>query len=592
MLRSLLSPHLLAMLCLVVIDLMCGAGGTSTGAKLALDEKGLEALLFVLNHWGPAIETHSANHPKAIHRKLNIYRTNPRRLVPGGRADLIMASPTCTTFSRAAGGKPISWDQRWGRATPGQVLRWAKDLNATCLLIENVPEFADWAPLKRISGQGKKALWKPQAEKKGKLFRAWVRRLEQLGYRVEWRILNAADYGDATTRKRFFLLARKDGKPIVWPEATHAKRGSEELDLFAKNLKPWRAAREVIDWSILGTSIFDRKRPLAEKTLARIYVGMVKEQWPEIFLIAMQLYCEAIGAKLPEVDSIHARAAKATAGAFVFQMNQSRGRARGHRSVEEPLGTITATGTDLGLVRPFQVVLRRHADAKSVEEPIPTACAGGNHVGVVAPALTLPQHGGGAARPVSDPISTIATDGAIGLISPYHSASRARSVDHPLPTATTKDRFALVTPVTHVDGSNRSRSTDEPLPAVTAAPRGELAFIVGAFGERPGRMPRVHSIDEPAPTICARGRVTLVVGWIRAWGIDILFRMLEPHELAAATGFPASYVFVGNKTQKTRLIGNAVPVGMARALVRAIFSTPIVRHRGVRGPRRLVGAAA
>jgi DNA (cytosine-5)-methyltransferase 1 len=516
---------------LVVLDAFCGAGGSSTGARAALDARAIRHKLIAINHWDVAIETHEKNHPDAQHVRANVYRQDPRELVPDGKVDLFIASPTCSTFSRAKGGRPISWDQRYGRMTPTQVVRWCSLLDVTCLLIENVPEFVEWGPCRRINPGEEPAKWKPIPEKKGKLFRAWLRRLQRLGFRkIEWRILNAADFGDATTRRRFFLLARRDGKPLRWPAPTHAKDGASREPLFALPPKPWKAAREIIDWSIRGKSLLRRKRQLKKKTLERIKAGAERFAWPAAFVEVLRrlIACEPVDASpLPAL----------------------------------PNGVVP---------RPLLVVLRRNADVKSVDDPTPALCAGGNHVGLVEP-LVLGQHGGATARPASEPVPTIATEGAIALIAPYYSESKPVSVDEPLGTITTRDRFALVAPVTHADASRRARSVEDPLPTVTGARRGELAVIVGAFGERPGQAPRVHSIDQPAPTVCARGRVQLAEGVLEGEVfIDILFRMLEPHELAAAMGFPPDYRWPETKTDATKLVGNAVATGVARALTDAL----------------------
>lgn len=514
---------------LLVADLFCGAGGTSTGARRALEAHGLAMRLVALNHWNVALETHRRNHPDAKHILVNIYNTKPREAVPGGRLDLLMASPTCTFWSRARGGKPISREQRFGRMTPTQVIRWCTELRVRVLLVENVPEFVFWGPIDRESGR-------PSRNKRGAYFRAWIRKLRRLGFHVQWSILNAADYGDATTRERFFLIARSDRRQIHWPLPTHSRDGA--VDLYGAGGKRWRAAREIIDWSIPGKSIFSRKRPLSQKTLARIYAGAVKFRWPEPFLVILRQHMDV-------------------------------------RSIHEPLPTICASGTHIGLAQPLIVRTAMHRSnskcVRSAEEPIPTVTTDGG-LGLVEP-FVLPQHGGGVAREVSTPLPTITTDGAHALIAPYHGMSKARSVEAPLPTQTTRDRFGLVMPVTHDDDSQRARSIEEPIPTVTGAARGELAFIAAAFGERSGQTPRVHNIEEPTPTICAKGRVQLVEGVDQSF--DILFRMLQPHELAAAMGFndESRYEFAGTKTEITMQIGNAVPVNTAAALVGSIFSS-------------------
>ncbi len=223
--------------------------------------------LVAVNHWDTAIATHSANHPTARHYIENLETVDPEALVPEGRLDLLMASPECKYHSRARGGKPIH-DQ--GRMQPWAVHNWLSKLDVERVIIENVPEFVDWGPVLRDGT--------PDKTRKGVYFEAWFKSLWALGYDAEWRMLNAADFGDATTRTRFFLLARKDGRPIVWPEPTHAKPGNE-VPMFGQ-LEPWRAAKEIIDWTDQGRSILDdpkyRKKPLSANTRRRIARGLEK----------------------------------------------------------------------------------------------------------------------------------------------------------------------------------------------------------------------------------------------------------------------------------------------------------------------------
>lgn len=614
----------------LVADLFCGAGGSSTGARRALEELGLSMDLVAVNHWAVAVETHSRNHPEARHLCVDVYRTTPLEAVPGGRLDLLMASPTCTFYSRARGGKPISREQRFGRMTPTQVLRWLTDLDVACLLVENVPEFVDWGPVhrgpvldedgeelepapplpERCAADGRCRPAKPCRRRRGYYFRPWVRKIEALGYRVEWRVLNAADYGDATTRQRFFLLARKDRKPITWPEPTHSRDGS--ADLFGGGTQRWRAAREIIDWSIPGRSIFGRKKPLSPKTLARIYAGAVKFGWPEPFLVVLRQHMDAQGLDRPLPTITAGGTHLGLAQPLVVRSGMHQSNALCVRDAGQPIPTVTTEG-GIALAQPIIIPQRTHHRPRGVdEEPTPTITTTSRGIGLAQPflvgnrtnntgkaadtdpvpgittstgggvALVLPQGGGGQARPVGQPVPTIATDGAVGLVVPYNRTAKAQPVSEPLPTLTTRDRCGMVVPVTHQDGSSRARSLEDPLPTITGAHRGELACIVAAFGERAGQAPRVHSVDEPAPTICARGRVQLVEGAAAAERVDILFRMLEPHELAAAMGFSdedQAYEFAGTKEEITRQIGNAVPVRTSSALVGAIFAGHRARAR-------------
>ena len=257
---------------ILVADLLCGAGGSTTGCERALLALGLdlEDIEFVcVNHWPTAIETHSLNHPKARHHVQDIAVARPHLIVPEGYLDLLMASPTCTFHSVARGGKPTSDQQR---SDPWHIITWLSELRVKRIIIENVWEFVKWGPIDVRTGR-------PIKSREGEYFWAWINAMKALGFKLDWRKLNAADYGDATTRQRFILIGRSDGKPLRWPMPTHARRPDEGLELFPA-MKPWRAAREIIDWEIKGRSIFNRAKDLAPKTIARIYAGAVKHGWP------------------------------------------------------------------------------------------------------------------------------------------------------------------------------------------------------------------------------------------------------------------------------------------------------------------------
>jgi DNA (cytosine-5)-methyltransferase 1 len=403
----------------------------------------------------------------------------------------LILGPTPTSGARAVGGASARCRDGMASDEPRPARRGRKALGVRRPAHQTEPKGRDWGPVSPTTGR-------PLKSRKGEYFRAWVQALENIGYRFDCRVINCADFGDATTRERLFMMAWQSRKPLPWPEPTHSRTGG---DLFGSS--PWRTARDVIDWTIPGTSIFNRKRPLAPKTLARIAAGIVKFRWPA----------------------------------------------------------------------PFLVVLRQHCDARGIDLPLPTVTAGGTHLGLVQP-FVLSQASGGSPREVAEPVPTIPTGGAHALIAPYYgsgSGETCRSVDTPLPTATAKARFGLVMPVTHAGAGNRSRSVDAPLPTITTARRGELAFITAAFGERPTQAPRVHSVDEPTPTICATGRTPLVTAGLE---YDIRFRMLEPHELAAAMSISEPdrpYRFTGTKTQVVRQIGQAVPRRTGRALARALM---------------------
>jgi len=467
------------------------------------------------------------------------------------------------------------------RADPWLIITWLTERRVRCLIVENVPEFQSWGLVDVRTGR-------PLKSRRGEYFRQWAQTITGLGYDVDWRVLSVADYGAATTRQRFFLIARSDGKPLRWPEPTHA-RVPQAAPLFGTMRARWRAAREIIDWSLRGTSILTReaygKRPLAAQTLLRIYAGIVRFGWPQPFVALMEQYMASRGSafeprlrrqsSVPEPTPAPFIFANRTHTApksldeptpailtarhlgvvepFVFRMNQGHDRFGEQRPVSTPRGTVTATGTDLGLVEP--VLLSQGDDSRDADG------AGAHNVDV--PALMTPCDG------VDQPIEP--------LIAPYYSqgsGQTCRSVNDPLPSCTTKARFGIVMPLTHAGTGARVRDAAcEPLPTVTCAHRGELAFITAAFGEREGQAPRVHSVDDPTPTICAQGRVNLVQPGAE---VDILFRILDPRrELAATMGFNSEetrYEFCGTKTDVHRQIGNAVSVEQAAALVGALMA--------------------
>jgi DNA (cytosine-5)-methyltransferase 1 len=560
---------------MLVADLLCGAGGSSTGCARALRELGLEMELVCINHWPTAIETHQRNHPEARHYVQDIATVRPHLIVPEGYLDLLMASPTCTHHSVARGGKPTSDQQR---SDPWHIITWLTELRVRRIIIENVWEFIGWGPVDPRTG-------KPVKARKGEYFRAWIETLRRLGFEPEWKKLNAADFGDATTRQRFILMARNDARPVAWPTPTHMRRDDGKLALFP-GVQPWRPARDIIDWSIKGKSIFNRKKPLAPKTLARIYAGAIKFRWPDPFLVILRNHMDgkSIDGPLPAIaaNGNHVGLAQP----IILNRNSApRGETR---PVCEPAPTPTTSGGGY-LIEPFIFATGSRGAPRVTGEPLPTITTGG--AGAVDPGCARPmlvepfilsRQGGGAPRSTDEPTPSQVAKHSHALISPYYSSGSGetcQTVTQPLPTVTAKARFGIVMPVTHDDRSQRARDVDaDPLPTLTTANRGELAFIVAQHGEREGQPPRVHSVDAPAPTIAATGHVDLIEATAH---YDILFRMLEPHELAAAMGFDAdgkAYDFVGTKTEQIKQIGNAVSVRKMKACVGALMADAAPRR--------------
>lgn len=265
----------------VVADLFCGAGGTSTGAAQAIRAHGLTPRITAVNHWDRAVATHAANHPEARHLCASIDSLNPRHLFRSGELDILWGSPECTHHSRARGGKPMR-DQ--SRATAWCVTRWAEALRPEIVMVENVPEFAEWGPLGCDD--------KPLASRKGETFVAWIQTLRSIGYIVDWRILCAADYGDPTTRRRLFVQAVRGRRRISWPIPTH----SERPDMFCSHR--WRPAADVIDWSIPCQPVACRKRPLAPRTMQRIREGLTRHGRAPV-IVAMEHGGRTIAASQP-----------------------------------------------------------------------------------------------------------------------------------------------------------------------------------------------------------------------------------------------------------------------------------------------------
>ena len=597
---------------ILVADLFCGAGGSSTGARQAIEALGRSMDLVCINHWNRAIETHKRMHPEARHYCQDVASARPMECVPGGYLDLLMASPTCTYHSRARGGRPTSDQQRMD---PWHVVTWLTELTVDRIIIENVPEYADWAPVDPKTGR-------PIKSKKGQYHREWVATLDRLDFEYVWRFINCADHGDATTRKRYFGMGRRrKGRKIVlirWPDPTHTKEPCH--DLLAP-LQRWRAARECIEWSMKGRSIFGRKKPLAPRTIQRIYAGAVRFLWPEGYLIRLRQHMAERGIAVP-VATIDDGQSSRVGEPMVIRSDAHGASKLRARSTHEPVQTIVGSG-GIGIAEPFLIgqhgerrersidqpartvtgidrqalvepFIRNAAHGvganeknstsrrvKAVDDPLGTIHAQGGSYGVVEP-FVLSQASGGAPRPISQPFPTISTGGQQGrgegtaLIAPYYgsgSGKTCKSVEHPLDSVTTVERFGLIVPTTHAGGHGRARDITDPIPTITTASRGELAFITASFGERDGQLPRTHDLEMPMPTIPAQGSVRMAQadeGAVEQY--DILFRMLHWRELARAMSFSdadSDYEFAGNKTEITKQIGNAVPVRTARALVGA-----------------------
>ena len=381
----------------LIIDSFSGGGGASTGIRLAMGRDPDIAI----NHDGAALAMHAANHPKTRHYCESVWAVDPRAATGGQSVALAWFSPDCKHFSKAKGGKPVD---KGIRGLAWVVLRWAKQARPRVICLENVEEFQDWGPLRKVKGQ-----WRPDPDRKGETFRMWVSHLQALGYQVEWRTLRACDYGAPTIRKRLFLVARRDGQAISWPQPTHGP-----------GLIPYRTAAEIIDWTIPCPSIFDRKKPLADATMARIARGLEKYVYnnPAPFIVTYY------GAKKP-------------------------GEFRG-QSLDEPLRT-QSTENRFGLVAPVLVRHFGQSTGQPIDCPAPTTTAGGGGKTALVSAFLAQHNTGVIGRRADAPLSTIMGTGShqqlvqAFLMKYYGTGGQHQDCREPLHTIPTLARHALVT---------------------------------------------------------------------------------------------------------------------------------------------------
>lgn len=549
------------------VDNFAGGGGASTGIEMAIGR----SVDIAINHDPDAIAMHKANHPHTKHYCEDVWQVDPVEACEGNPVALAWFSPDCKHFSRAKGGKPVDKNIR---GLAWVAVKWALAVRPRILMLENVPEIRTWCPLGADN--------KPIKERTGEIFRGFIlalstglpewhpaykemcealsiepnsekaKRLQKgLGYKVQYRTLKSCDYGAPTTRKRFYLIARCDGKRIVWAEPTHAPRDSEAVKQGLK--LPYHTAAECIDWSIPAQSIFERKKPLAENTMRRIARGIQK------FVIDN-----------PEP--------------FIVTVNHSGEGFRG-QSTDEPLGTITAKN-GYGVVTP--TIMRNNTNnvGASVETPLPTITTGNRNY-LVAP--TLIQYHSETSKDevrgqeLGEPLMTVDATPRYALSvahimknygGGYKGAGSA--ADAPLGTVTGIDHNSLVT--AHIMTMRKNmdgQPVDEPLSTVSCsgAHHAEVqAFLVKYFSTGAAK-----SVNEPLDTITTKDRFALVTIHGEEYIItDIKMRMLQPRELFNAQGFPEDYIIDHDadghpypKTKQVARCGNAVTPQVPAALVKA-----------------------
>lgn len=586
----------------LVADSFAGGGGASTGIRLALGRCPDVAV----NHDGEALAMHEANHSNTQHIREDVWAVNPCAVLGHRQVGLLWASPDCKHFSKAKGGKPVS---KKIRGLAWVVTKWASQVKPRVIIMENVEEFRTWGPLIQIDGE-----WHPDPARKGQTFERFLARLARLGYTVEHRELRACDYGAPTIRKRLFLIARRDGLPIVWPAPTHGNPKS--LAVKAGKLKPWRMAAECIDWSIPCPSIFERKRPLAEATLRRIARGVmryvVNAETP--FIVPIANY--GSGLRVNGIDDpLTTITANPKGGAHALVMphiTKFRSGATG-AGIEEPMPTVTANSyivrpggsAPIRLVSAHVAPLTHHGDRRGIDvsEPMPTIT--GAHRGEQALiAATLIQTGYGErhgqqprALDIEQPLGTVVSGGKHAVIAAFLAQHNT------MPNGGIHAGHAATEPVSTISASGAQQQVvtshliklrgtcqdgqpvDEPAPTITASGThaGEVrAFLVKYYGNDKDGVP----LSEPMHTLPTKDRMGLVMVQGEPYQIvDIGMRMLTPRELATAQGFPADYIIDRGadgkpltKTAQVRMIGNSVCPPVAAALVSANFSHE-QRHR-------------
>ena len=521
---------------LLYIDLFCGAGGTSTGVeKATFHGDKCAKVIACVNHDANAIASHAANHPDALHftediRTLElsplVAHTERLRLLHPDAYLVLWASLECTNFSKAKGGMPRDADSR---TLAEHLFRYIEVLRPDFIQIENVEEFMCWGDLDE-DGQ-------PVSRDKGKCYMKWVRNVCDYGYDFDWRILNAADYGAYTSRRRYFGQFARHGLPIAFPKATHAKcTANYKHSLFPDyTIKPWKPVREVLDLHDEGDSIFGRKKPLVEKTLERIYAGLIK-------FVA--------GGK----------------DAFIVKYNSVNGKT----------GKYVAPGID---------------------EPCPTV-ATQNRLGLAKVRFLSKYYGGkDHNETIEEPAGTVTTKDHHAFVSVHYGNGFNTSVDAPAPILTTKDRLGLVTSTfiaNEYSGGGQISDIEQPCPAVLTTPKQKVVsaqYIMNPYSFKSDG----GSIDKPCFTLIARmdkmppylvstkngpaievyetdsPMTVSIKEFMALYGIaDIRMRMLRIPELKRIMGFPEDYTLIGTQAEQKKFIGNAVEVNMARVLCEAL----------------------
>lgn len=546
------------------IDLFCGAGGVTTGVEAAhIGDMKCADVIACVNHDPNAIASHLANHPKAHHytediRTLELSpivelvkktrRNNPQDYI------VLWASIECTNFSRAKGGMPRDADSR---TLAEHLYRYIDAIDPDYVQIENVEEFMCWGALDEHG--------KPVSKTRGRDYVRWVNNIKRRGYDFDWRILNSANYGAYTSRKRYFGIFARTGLPIVFPEATYAKDGvaGGENSIFPSGRKPWKPVREVLDLDDGGTSIF-REKPLSENTLKRIYAGLIKFVAGGKDAFMMRYNTARPQDTVKSLDepcgtlTTENRFAKVN---VCFLSKQYSGDAAGKNiSIDGPAGTITCVDHHA-----FITAYYGNGGNTSMEKPAPTITTK-DRLACVSMQFIDQQYGNGWPKAINKPAGSLTTNPKLNLVSvkPWIMDTNinnvGRSINEPSRVVTPDHKWQyLVNPQFASEGV----SIEKPCFTLIARMDKKPPCIVTA---KEGPFVAIYDDDSPM--------TVKIKEFMALYGIsDICMRMLKIGELKKIMGFPEDYVLVGTQTEQKKYIGNAVEVNMSRSLCEALYQS-------------------
>ena len=570
----------------IVVDFFCGGGGAGTGLEMGLGR----AVTVAKNHNPAAISMHTANHPAARHYTTDVFEGDPDEECQGRPVGWFHMSPDCTHHSQAAGGQPR---KREIRNLSWIGLKWAGKKKPRVISLENVKQILQWGPLiaKRDKATGRvmkldgtvaapgervpvhQQFLVPNPQRRGITWRRFVHLLEGMGYQVEWRIIKACDFGAPTSRERLFMIARCDGQPIVWPDPTHAKHP-------AKGQQKWRTAADCIDWTVPSKSIFGRKKELADATLRRVAKGMKKFVLdnPQPFIVPIANWSgeltQSAHEPLRTVTSWPRGGSFAMASPTLVGVGGRAGQTEPRRG-DDPMYIITAKA-DTALASAHLVKFRFNSEGSPITGPVPTITSGGNykrpagaaHAMGICTAFIEQANGGFNTTPAKgadEPMSTVTNTGsqqrlATASLATLRRNCTGRAINEPVPTMTAgAEHHALL---------EYTLSSEHEAGALRVA-----AFLVSYYGTE-----NTSAADQPAPTITTKDRLALVTVFVKGTPyviVDICLRMLQPHELYRAQGFPDSYIIDKGadgkpftKTEQVHMCGNSVSPPPMAAIAR------------------------